>query len=110
MIEKEKSNSFDTKYKYIKGNDAIGYIETRTLYENTDIINVFVEESHRRQGIGSLLLKKVIDDNKNKVIMLEVKEDNVSAIKLYEKFGFKKISERKKYYKDKTAYIMSRSE
>ena len=31
-------------------------------------------------------------------ISLEVKEKNVPAIKLYEKYGFEKVGIRKKYY------------
>ena len=39
-------------------------------------------------------------------LFLEVKEDNIQAINLYLKLGFKKINERKNYYGSKTAIIM----
>ena len=35
-----------------------------------------------------------------KYITLEVRVSNVAAISLYEKFGFKSIGVRKKYYQD----------
>ena len=35
-----------------------------------------------------------------KKLFLEVRESNLPAISLYEKYGFIKISQRKKYYKD----------
>jgi len=38
---------------------------------------------------------------------LEVNEDNLAAIHIYEKFGFKKIGSRKEYYeKNKNAHVM----
>ena len=42
--------------------------------------------------------------------LLEVAVDNDVAIKLYEKFGFKIIHTRKKYYGKKDAYVMERAD
>lgn len=106
MIKEERINEFDFKY-YI---DDIGYVIVRKLYENLDITDVFINEEYRRQGYASKLLNYIIENNSNYKIMLEVNEENIPAIKLYEKLGFKKISERKNYYDGtKTAYIMERS-
>lgn len=89
--------------------EEVGYIEIQKLYEVLDIIDIVIYEEYRKKGFASKLLQYVIDNNKNvEKIMLEVREDNYPAIKLYEKFDFKKIGERKKYYKDKSAYIMER--
>ncbi len=106
MIKEEKINEFDFKY-YI---DGIGYVIARKLYENLDITDVFINEEYRRQGYAIKILSYIIENNSNYKIMLEVNEENIPAIKLYEKLGFKKISERKNYYDGtKTAYIMERS-
>ena len=44
-----------------------------------------------------------------KNIYLEVNVENTQAIKLYEKFGFKNLGIRKKYYNNTTdAYIMTK--
>lgn len=102
MIEKEKLNEFDLKF-FIKDT---GYVIVRNLYEHTDITDVFIEENKRRQGYAKKLLNYIIELYKESKIMLEVNEENVPAIKLYECLGFKKISERKNYYKDKRALIM----
>ncbi len=51
-----------------------------------------VDESHRRKGIGSLLLRSTIETAriKNcKSVVLEVEGDNEPAIGLYKKFGFR---------------------
>ena len=42
------------------------------------------------------------------IFLLEVAVDNDVAINLYEKFGFKIIHTRKKYYGKKDAYVMER--
>ncbi len=102
MIEIEKLNEYDIKY-FIVG---IGYVIVRNLYEHTDITDVFIEEEKRRQGYAKKILSYIINLYKGSKIMLEVNIENVPAIKLYESLGFKKISERKNYYKDKTALIM----
>ena len=41
-------------------------------------------------------------------IMLEVRDSNEAAIKLYEKCGFEEINRRKKYYGDEDAIIMKK--
>ena len=59
-------------------------------------------------GIASLLISNLIQfctENNITKILLEVRELNTPAQKLYEKFGFKKISIRKKYYNNEDAYI-----
>lgn len=103
MIKEEILNEFDTKI-YI---DDIGFAIVRKLYDSLDITDVFVNQEYRKKGYASKLLDYIIKNNNGYKIMLEVNEENIPAIGLYEKFGFKKISERKNYYDgDKTAYIM----
>ena len=41
-------------------------------------------------------------------VMLEVNENNIEAIRLYNKLGFKEISLRNRYYGDETAIIMEK--
>ena len=62
---------------------------------------------HRKKGIASKLMDMMInDDVKN--ITLEVNVKNQDAIKLYEKYGFKIVSVREKYYGNDDAYLMIR--
>ena len=62
-------------------------------------------------GIASKLLEKLIETAKSKkatLLTLEVNETNTNAIKLYEKYNFKKIGLRKNYYgQNKNAIIMT---
>jgi Acetyltransferases len=55
------------------------------------ITNVCVSEKHHGRGIASELLKRTINEAYDKqftLLKLEVEEQNLSALKIYEKFQF----------------------
>ena len=59
-----------------------------------EITNFVVRKDMRNQGIGNTLLNELIKltiDSKMNTIFLEVNSNNFSAIKLYEKNGFKQV-------------------
>lgn len=59
-------------------------------------------------GIGSILMEKVIEWTKSEgveKIELEVFENNISAMKLYKKFGFFEEGRRKKMIKTDEGYL-----
>lgn len=59
------------------------------IHNEYDIIYGFkIEETFKKQGYGSYLLKKYLELKKNKNIFLHVQKSNISAISLYKKFGF----------------------
>ena len=82
-------------------NDIIGFGGIWKAVDDIHITNIVVKKSHRRQNIGSILLKQLISlAEKEDItsITLEVNSTNIPAQKLYEKFGFKRVGLRKKYY------------
>lgn len=101
-------------YDYILGyydasNILLGFVHFSKLYETIDIINIVVDTCNRHCGIASQLLKEMFTSFEDVTsIMLEVNENNVSAIHLYEKCGFYVINKRKNYYGSVTALIMKR--
>ena len=106
--ELENNNSYYIVAKI--NNNIVGFAGIKTVLEEADIMNVVTKKDIRNSGIGSALFSAIIDyakSNNVKKITLEVNENNLSAIHLYEKFGFVKIAERKKYYNGTdTAIIM----
>ena len=63
--------------------------------DNTPEISMAVRESHRNKGIGAFLLKELIAlarQNGRKTLSLSVDMKN-PAVRLYERFGFKKIKQ-----------------
>ncbi len=81
--------------------EIVGFAGIINIIDEVNIMNIVVKKDKRNLGVGSKLLeeiiKKAIEIN-SKTITLEVNENNLPAIKLYEKYGFKQIGLRKKYY------------
>ena len=96
-FEKDTSTYFVAKLK----NEIVGFAGMKKVFEQVEIMNIATKVSKRHLGIGTKLLDRLISEAKAqgaKVINLEVNENNTYAINLYEKFNFKRIGLRKKYY------------
>lgn len=93
-------------------NTLIGYIGLSYVLDTADIISIVVKKDYTKKGIASLLLSEIISfcyKKEIKDIFLEVRKSNTPAQALYNKFGFFKISERKKYYNNiEDAYIFEK--
>lgn len=85
----------------------IGYLYYSEIYERIEINQIEIELAHRNCGKGDILLKK-LTESVDKSITLEVKIDNIPAIKLYEKNGFEKKAIRQGYYKGIDGILMER--
>ena len=95
-------NSIATYFTAICNEVAVGYIGMWQIAGQSDITNIAVLPEYRRNSVASKLLSSLIEfcrENELDPITLEVRETNIPAINLYSKFGFKKIGERKKYYR-----------
>jgi [ribosomal protein S18]-alanine N-acetyltransferase len=82
-----------------------GLIVFRSMADEAEILNLAVEASQRRQGIGWLLVQKAIAECKAagvRTIFLEVRESNQGAIRLYARAGFKQGGRRAEYYREPT--------
>ena len=103
-LEEDFKNS---KYLVAKqNNEIVGFIGTRTILNELEIMNIVTREDKQNKGIASNLLSYVIRKNIVNKINLEVNEHNIKAIKLYRKFGFQDVGIRKKYYNGKDDAIM----
>ena len=105
----ENLNPNETIYIYKENNINKGFIHIQNGLHIIDLLNIIVKPKYQNQGIGSVLLKYIIDNKQDKKIMLEVRSKNINAIKLYQKYDFKIINIRKNYYKDDDAIIMERN-
>lgn len=88
-----------------------GYMSMQVCCGEGDIMRVAVLPDYRRLGIGRTLLEECFSANKLDAVFLDVRENNIPAIKLYESFGFEKIGIRKNYYSNPTenAVMMKKS-
>ena len=74
------------------------------------IMSIAVDKHYRGNGIGSALLTEAINrliERGARYIGLEVRVSNERAIRLYERFGFRKVKRIISYYSDgEDAYYM----
>ena len=81
--------------------ELCGYISGQLIIDEFYINNVAVTEKFRKYGIASALIGILIDDLQKtpcSLATLEVRESNIAARMLYEKFGFKNLGIRKDFY------------
>ncbi|STY90470.1 ribosomal protein S18-alanine N-acetyltransferase [Moraxella bovis] len=83
--------------------EMLGYCIYQIVFETAEILRIATDSRHQQQGVGGGLLSdfiKLCKDKGAQRILLEVRADNLSAIRLYERHGFYQIDVRKGYYKD----------
>ena len=112
--EIEDNPDMDYALAEVDGKPA-GYAGLWRVAGEGHINNVAVDPGYRKQGIGTEIIKKLIDDARRegiKEFTLEVRPSNEAAIALYRKFGFDSEGRRKAYYQDngEDALIMWRRE
>jgi ribosomal-protein-alanine acetyltransferase len=77
------------------GGFVVGFLCSREMAGEVEILNVAVSPDFRRRGIATKLLASL---RSHETVFLEVRESNFRARKLYESSGFQTVSRRRKYY------------
>jgi len=80
-----------------------GFICAKAVASEWEIENVVVAAEFLRRGIANELLRALIQRAENEAasaILLEVRESNLPARRLYEKHGFREVGRRRVYYRD----------
>ena len=119
QVNNNFSNLFDLEYIINSNNEdvfgyyvndiLVGFIHVLHSFECLEIINVVVDTEYRNKGIATKLIDYVMNYYEGlEYLLLEVNENNVSAINLYKKLNFEVINIRKKYYGNDDALIMKR--
>ena len=99
-------NDYTKVYAYKIDNKYVSFIVAQILYENAEIIDIYVTPEYRRKGIAKKLMNTIIDNKDVKNITLEVNINNKNAILLYNSLGFKEATIRKGYYNGEDALLM----
>ena len=95
-----------------RGGRVVGYVICARYDEALHIMNIAVDPAHRRSGVASALLEEVIArGGADGSYTLEVRVSNTGAISLYERYGFRGVGTRPRYYADngEDAIIMWRA-
>ena len=72
-------------------------------FEEGEIMNVAVRREYRRRGVAGRLMKELLSRAEKRGaarFILEVREGNLPAIRLYESLGFLHAGRRKNFYSD----------
>ncbi len=80
-----------------------GFICARSIADEWEIENVVVAAQFLRHGIAHQLLRELIRRAQSEAasaVLLEVRESNLPARRLYEKRRFREVGRRRMYYKD----------
>ncbi len=80
---------------------VVAYIDVYVIGDEVHILNIAVHPAHRRKGLASKLIGRLMELLKERgagQYVLEVREGNSGAIALYRKLGFRVIGRRKRYY------------
>lgn len=93
----------------------VGLIGVWLMADEAHIVTIAVRESHRGRGIGELLLIAAIElaqEHQEPVVSLECRVSNSVALALYDKYGFKQVGLRPRYYSDnqEDAYMLTTEE
>jgi ribosomal-protein-alanine N-acetyltransferase len=81
----------------------IGSIVVWLVMDEAHIASLAVDKAFRQHGIGRQLMAQALLlclEGGGRLAMLEVREGNLAAQKLYRKFGFESVGIRKEYYQD----------
>lgn len=74
-----------------------GFLVSRLVGDECEVLNLAVHPRHRRQGIATALLKHLLN-RFHGPCFLEVRESNKAARALYQKLGFQATGTRAGYY------------
>lgn len=111
IFEKELNNPNSSYFVAKQKNQIVGFGGIWKAVDDIHITNLVTKKNMRNLGIAKQILDKLIQTAKQTKLAsltLEVNENNLPAIDLYEKFGFQKLGIRKKYYNNQdNAIIMT---
>lgn len=90
-----------------------GFYLARLAGPDVELLKLAVDTSCRRRGIAGALIQTCLNWGREAACescFLEVRQSNLSAIRLYERFGFRPLSIRHRYYQEpvEDALVMSR--
>ena len=94
---------------------ALSFVSSRNAYAGVAEVSIYVSTKYRKQGLGSLLLNKLIEEsqiNNFWTLQSSIFEENINSIKLHQKCGFRVVGVRYKIAKKngiwKNTVIMER--
>lgn len=83
------------------GDELLGYFLAMRGFEEMHLLNITVAPARQGQGWGHMMLDALTLLSRHagaQWLWLEVRQSNLRALQVYERYGFRQISVRKDYY------------
>jgi phosphinothricin acetyltransferase len=83
----------------VSGWAALSPVSSRCIYSGVAEVSVYVSSQYRGNGIGKLLLRKLIENSENSdiwTLQAGIFPENQSSIELHKKLGFREVGYREK--------------
>lgn len=83
--------------------EVLGYAVLWCVVDQGELANIAVRPELRGRGLGARLLDEVLAAARRRGVTqlyLEVRDSNDAALRLYERFGFREVGRRRRYYQD----------
>lgn len=100
-LEHELINHLSHCFVITKDDSICGFATMWIVYGEANINSIAISKDYRNMGLGTLLIKALIDyciQNNTNIMTLEVRGSNLRALHVYEKLGFVIEGERLNYY------------
>ncbi len=91
-------NDNQNRYFLVTDDKPIAVTYLNNIQGKKAEIGIYLDPQLIGQGVGERVLEEFLDTLFFEAISLKVKKENQKAVKLYEKFGFKKSGEDEKFY------------
>jgi len=96
------------RFVLVAQNDAsdpeiVGFLVASCLTDEWELENIVVDDRQRNRGIGTSLVRRLVSEAQTAgaaSIILEVRESNNPARRLYESIGFTPEGRRESYYRE----------
>lgn len=102
MYERELEHSRVSRVYVLRENGRIlGFCSLWLILDELHINNLAIHPEGRGRGLGSVLLKRVLEEGARegaKRATLEVRRSNEPARRLYRRMGFEMVGTRRNYY------------
>lgn len=91
---------FEAQCLWLDG-ELLGYFLAMRGFEEMHLLNITVAPAHQGQGWAHMMLDALSLMSRHQGaqwLWLEVRQSNLRALKVYQRYGFKQVSIRKDYY------------
>lgn len=98
-----RSNPFARNFVVRREGGLVAYACVWIVGDELKINNIVVQPSRRGEGVGSGLLRHLLEGGRAEGCVeaeLEVRPSNLHARRMYERHGFHEVRRRKGYYQD----------